>query len=44
MHRAIAVFFLAACLQACGTVKGTAGGFFEGAADDMKSVGGWSKK
>lgn len=44
MHRIIAVFFLAAVLQACGTVKGTAGGFFEGAADDMKSVGGWIKK
>lgn len=39
MHRVIAVFFLAACLQACGTVKGTAGGFFEGAAEDFKTVG-----
>jgi len=44
MHRVIAVFFIAACLQACGTVKGTAGGFFEGAANDMQSVGGWIKK
>lgn len=31
-------------LTACGTVKGTTGGFFEGAADDMKTVGGWIKR
>lgn len=31
-------------MTACGTVKGTVGGFLDGAAEDMKTAGTWIKK
>jgi predicted small secreted protein len=33
------VILLVAGLSACGTVKGTASGFIDGASKDIKSVG-----
>lgn len=40
MHRIIAVFFLAAALQACGTI----GGAVSGAGADLNKAGEWIKK
>jgi len=44
MQRLILASVLIITLQACGTVKGTVGGFLDGASDDMKSLGTWVKK
>ena len=38
MQQAIVVFFLAAVITGCGTVKGTTSGFLDGASQDLKSL------
>jgi predicted small secreted protein len=40
----LAVAVLALALSACGTVRGTAGGFVEGVSKDMKSAGAAGEK
>ena len=44
MKNGFMVLLIAAVITGCGTVKGTAGGFFEGAGEDFKTVGDWIKK
>jgi len=38
MKHSILIAVMCLGLAACGTVKGTAGGFFEGASEDFKSI------
>jgi uncharacterized protein YceK len=38
MKHIVLVTVMVAVLTGCGTVRGTAGGFFEGASEDFKSV------
>lgn len=38
MNRAILIASITLALVGCGTVKGTTGGFFEGASQDFKSI------
>ena len=38
MKHAILAAVIIAVLTGCGTVRGTAGGFLEGAAQDLKSL------
>lgn len=38
MKQAILIAATTLALVGCGTVKGTAGGFFEGASQDFKSI------
>jgi predicted small secreted protein len=42
--RILAVAVLALTLSACGTVRGTAGGFVEGVSKDIKTVGNAGEK
>jgi predicted small secreted protein len=41
--KVLAIFLTALMLSACGTVKGTAGGFLEGAGTDLRNAGEWIK-
>lgn len=38
MKHMVAVLFLAAIIQGCGTVKGTTSGMLDGASKDLKSL------
>jgi len=38
MKGMVAILFLAAVIQGCGTVKGTASGMLDGASQDLKSL------
>ena len=39
--KVLAICLTAMILSACGTVKGTAGGFLEGAGEDLTRAGEW---
>jgi predicted small secreted protein len=44
MKRVFFAMLVALALSACGTVKGTAGGFLEGAGQDLSRAGEWIKE
>lgn len=44
MSSKVLLLVMVLTVTGCGTVKGTVGGFLDGAAEDMKTAGSWIKK